>query len=132
MKTTLISIGNSRGVRIPKPFIEQCGLSETVEMDVRDSVILIRSPRQPRSGWDKAFKRMARLGDDKLLDSRTDDHERAPLSDTGGCTFQGREGLIVLDQIRTVDKERLVKKLGTLSPTSADRVLEVLAEMFQK
>ncbi|MFO7534374.1 MAG: AbrB/MazE/SpoVT family DNA-binding domain-containing protein [Kiritimatiellia bacterium] len=69
MKTTLISIGNSRGVRIPKPFIEQCGLSETVEMDVRDSMILIHAPRQPRAGWGKAFKHMARRGDDKLLDA---------------------------------------------------------------
>ena len=68
MKTTLISIGNSRGVRIPKPFIEQCGLSKMVEMDVRDSMILIHSPRKPRSGWGKAFDQMARMGDDKLLD----------------------------------------------------------------
>lgn len=65
----MISIGNSRGVRIPKPFIEQCGLSEIVEMDVRDSMILIRSPRQPRSGWGEAFRQMARMGDDKLLDT---------------------------------------------------------------
>jgi antitoxin MazE len=69
MKTTLISIGNSRGVRIPKPFIEQCGLSEQVEMDVQDSMILIHSPRQPRAGWGAAFERMARAGDDKLLDA---------------------------------------------------------------
>jgi antitoxin MazE len=69
MKTTLISIGNSRGVRIPKPFIEQCGLSEIVEMDVRDSMILIHSPRKPRSGWGTAFQQMAHLGDDKLLDT---------------------------------------------------------------
>jgi len=68
MKTTLISIGNSRGVRIPKPFIEQCGLAEQVEMDVRDRMILIHSPCQPRAGWGAAFERMARLGDDKLLD----------------------------------------------------------------
>ena len=68
MKATLISIGNSRGVRIPKPFIEQCGLSKHVEMDVRDRMILIHSARQPRSGWDKAFERMAASGDDKLLD----------------------------------------------------------------
>jgi antitoxin MazE len=68
MKTTLIPIGNSRGVRIPKPFIEQCGLTERVEMDVQDCVILIRSPRQPRAGWGPAFARMARAGDDKLLD----------------------------------------------------------------
>ena len=69
MKSTLISIGNSRGIRIPKPFIEQCGLSKEVEMDVRDSMILIHSPRRPRSGWGDAFKEMARSGDDKLLDA---------------------------------------------------------------
>jgi len=68
MKTTLIPIGNSRGVRIPKPFIEQCGLGEAVEMDVRDCMILIHSPRRPRAGWDTAFARMAQQGDDKLLD----------------------------------------------------------------
>jgi len=48
------------------------------------------------------------------------------------CTFLGLKGQIVLDQIRTVDKARLVKKLGQLSSTSGDRVLEVLSEMFQK
>jgi antitoxin MazE len=70
VKTTLIPIGNSRGVRIPKPFIEQCGLTEQVEMDVQDSMILIHAPRQPRSGWGLAFERMASAGDDKLLDSQ--------------------------------------------------------------
>lgn len=48
------------------------------------------------------------------------------------CTFQGVEGLIVLDQIRTVDKSRLVKRLGHLSATTADRLSSVLLEMFQK
>ena len=68
MKTTLISIGNSRGVRIPKPLIEQCGLTGEIEMDVRDRTILIHSPHQPRSEWEKAFQQMACLGDDKLLE----------------------------------------------------------------
>jgi antitoxin MazE len=71
MKTTLISIGNSRGVRIPKPFIEQCGLSEEVEMDVQDGTILIQAPRRPRSGWSEAFEQMARAGDDQILDAQT-------------------------------------------------------------
>lgn len=48
------------------------------------------------------------------------------------CTFQGVKGQIVLDQLRTVDKLRLVKKLGRLSPATADRLLDVLTEMFQK
>jgi antitoxin MazE len=70
MKTTLIPIGNSRGVRIPKPFIEQCGLTEQVEMDVRNCMILIHAPRQPRAGWADAFEQMAREGDDTLLDGQ--------------------------------------------------------------
>ncbi|GAB6064104.1 type II toxin-antitoxin system PemK/MazF family toxin [Deferrisoma palaeochoriense] len=44
--------------------------------------------------------------------------------------FQGKNGSVVLDQIRTVDKRRLVKRLGTLDPETARRVLDVLAEMF--
>lgn len=48
------------------------------------------------------------------------------------CTFQGVEGQVVLDQIRTVDKARLVKRLGRLSPSTGDRLAGVLIEMFQK
>ena len=48
------------------------------------------------------------------------------------CSFQGTHGQVILDQIRTVDRIRLVKKLGHLSPGASDRILEVLAEMFQK
>ena len=48
------------------------------------------------------------------------------------CVFQGVEGQVVLDQIRAVDRARLVKKLGCLSPTTAERVLRVLLEMFQQ
>ena len=48
------------------------------------------------------------------------------------CLFQRKQGQIVLDQIRTVDKSRLVKKLGTLSSTTQDRMIEVLTEMFSK
>ena len=46
------------------------------------------------------------------------------------CTFQGREGQIVLDQIRTVDKPRLVRKLGRIDQATQDGVLATLAEMF--
>jgi len=46
------------------------------------------------------------------------------------CTFQGKRGQVVLDQIRTVDKTRLVKHLGTISPTTQDRVLDTLQELF--
>jgi mRNA interferase MazF len=46
------------------------------------------------------------------------------------CKFQGKDGQIVLDQIRTVDKTRLVKRLGTISAATQKAVLAVLAEMF--
>ncbi|MCL4506897.1 MAG: type II toxin-antitoxin system PemK/MazF family toxin [Chloroflexi bacterium] len=46
------------------------------------------------------------------------------------CRFQGREGQVVLDQIRTVDKARLVKRLGHISLSAQKVVLSVLAEMF--
>ena len=46
------------------------------------------------------------------------------------CRFAGKDGLIVLDQLRTVDKARLVKRLGRVSVATQKEVLEVLAEMF--
>ena len=68
MKTALVPIGNSRGVRLPKSFIEQCNLGGDIEIDVRDDQIVIRSSRKSRQGWDRAFQAMARQGDDALLD----------------------------------------------------------------
>ena len=48
------------------------------------------------------------------------------------CRFRGKLGQVVLDQIRTVDKVRLVRKLGRLDTRAADRVLAVLEEMFAR
>ena len=48
------------------------------------------------------------------------------------CAFQGKSGQVVLDQLRTVDKMRLVKRLGEVEVTAADVVLETLAELFAK
>jgi mRNA interferase MazF len=61
----------------------------------------------------------------------------APLT-TGGhrypfripCKFAGRSGHIVLDQIRTVDHQRLVRRLGKLAPQTLQQALSVLQEMF--
>ena len=46
------------------------------------------------------------------------------------CTLQGKKGQVVLDQIRTIDKERLVKKLGTISSNVQKNILNILQEMF--
>ncbi|MDI6400518.1 AbrB/MazE/SpoVT family DNA-binding domain-containing protein [Balneolaceae bacterium ANBcel3] len=68
MKTKLIRIGNSKGVRIPKPLIEQSGLSEEIELTVKDNEIVLRSADGPRKNWDQAFQKMAEKGDDQLLE----------------------------------------------------------------
>ena len=46
------------------------------------------------------------------------------------CRFQGKTGQIVLDQLRTVDKVRLVKRLGQIGSTTQNAILATLAEMF--
>lgn len=46
------------------------------------------------------------------------------------CSFQGKKGQIVLDQIRTVDKKRLVQHLGVISKSSQEKTLGILQEMF--
>lgn len=48
------------------------------------------------------------------------------------CSFQGKNGQIILDQIRTIDKERLVKKMGVISKKAQTKTLNVLQEMFSK
>ena len=48
------------------------------------------------------------------------------------CTFQGKEGQVVLDQIRTIDKSRLARKLGQINDEIQLEVLSVLNEMFSE
>ena len=67
MKADLIRIGNSRGIRIPKAVIEQCGFDRTVELRVEGNSLVITPGRTVREGWDEAFKRMAEQGDDAPL-----------------------------------------------------------------
>jgi antitoxin MazE len=68
MKASLVQIGNSRGVRIPKAFLEQAGLRDEIEIEVRGSQVVIRPVNHPRAGWDESFAGMALRGDDELLD----------------------------------------------------------------
>ncbi len=67
MKTRIVKIGNSQGVRIPKLFLEQTRLGEEVELEVRDDQIIIRPATRPRQGWDESFQLMSQKGDDQLL-----------------------------------------------------------------
>jgi len=70
MRTELVRIGNSRGVRIPKPLIEQCGLGDTVELRVENDCLVISPERRPRQGWGEAFRAAgAAVRDDLLLET---------------------------------------------------------------
>lgn len=56
----------------------------------------------------------------------------APYPTRVSTKFKGKQGQIVLDQLRTVDKTRLVRKLGTITRPTQEQVLSVLAEMFSQ
>jgi antitoxin MazE len=66
-----VRIGNSRGVRIPKPLIEQVGLEDEVELRVVPDGLIIESARKPRANWAAAAKRLHQRGEDGLLDEAT-------------------------------------------------------------
>jgi antitoxin MazE len=70
VKTRIIKIGNSKGVRIPKLFLEQAGLDEEIELRLEDNEIVIQSAQGPRANWAEQFKAMAESGDDRLLDGQ--------------------------------------------------------------
>jgi len=67
MRARVIKIGNSQGLRIPKPILEQTGIRDDVEIELGKNQIIIRPVQKARDGWDKAFKRMAEKGDDELV-----------------------------------------------------------------
>ncbi len=74
MKAKLVRIGNSRGVRLPKAFIEEAGLAEEVELKLRQGEIVISRAERPRQGWAKAAQSMASRDEDELLDSPVATH----------------------------------------------------------
>ena len=69
MKTKLVPIGNSRGVRIPKPLLEQAGLQDDVELRVVEGGILVRGVGVRRAGWGEAAAKVRERGADGLLDT---------------------------------------------------------------
>ncbi len=68
VKTRIIKIGNSQGIRIPKLLLEQTKIGEKVELELQQGQIIVRPARYVRHRWEEAFKAMAEQGDDELLD----------------------------------------------------------------
>lgn len=69
VKSRIIKIGNSRGIRIPKILLDQAQLGDEIEVEVQGDKIIVSSVRGPRQGWDEQFAEMAGRGDDRLLES---------------------------------------------------------------
>lgn len=74
MKATIVPIGNSKGIRIPKTLLEQCHIGKEVVLEVQDQNIIIKPVQtEPRKGWEQAFKKMRARKEDKfLIDDRID------------------------------------------------------------
>ena len=68
MQVAIRTMGNSKGVLIPKPILEQTGLLDTADLQVKNGVIEIRPlKRNPREGWAADSQRIAQAGDDVLV-----------------------------------------------------------------
>jgi len=62
----IVKIGNSKGIRIPKTILEECGISGQVEVEVKNHNIFIK-PLNSRNNWEKEFKKMRSNNDDELI-----------------------------------------------------------------
>lgn len=67
MKTKIIRIGNSKGLRLSKTILEKYDISDSVELILKNDCIELRPVKNPREGWGEEFKRMHEEGDDELL-----------------------------------------------------------------
>ena len=68
MRTNIIEVGNSKGIRIPKAILEQCHIKKEVFLQVEDNNVII-SPvkKKPRTGWVQYFKKMRENNEDRLI-----------------------------------------------------------------
>ena len=67
MDVSLISIGNSKGIRLSKTLVEKYNLQDSIELILEKGYIILKPKSQARKGWEKAFKKMHENGDDQLL-----------------------------------------------------------------
>ena len=67
MEVSVIKIGNSKGIRLSKTLLDKYNIQDTVEVILEKGQIVIKPLSRPRKGWEKAFKKMAENGDDRLL-----------------------------------------------------------------
>jgi antitoxin MazE len=67
MEIPVITIGNSKGIRLPKAILDQYDIKESIEIILEKGRIILKPTSTPRKGWEKAFKLMSENGDDQLI-----------------------------------------------------------------
>ena len=67
MDVSIISIGNSKGIRLAKTLLEKYNITDKVELILEKGYIILKPAAVPRIGWENEFKKMHKNGDDKLL-----------------------------------------------------------------
>ena len=67
MDVSLISIGNSKGIRLPKTILEKYNIQDSIELILEKGFIILKPKTAARKGWEKSFKKMHENGDDKSL-----------------------------------------------------------------
>lgn len=67
METSIIKIGNSKGLRLSKTIIEKYNIKDKVELILEKGQIILKPIREPRKGWGKEFEKMHLNNDDKFL-----------------------------------------------------------------
>ena len=67
MDIPVIPIGNSKGIRLSKTILEKYHITDKVEIILEKGYIILKPKPEPRSGWEKAFKKMHENGDDELI-----------------------------------------------------------------
>ena len=81
MLTTIRRLGNSQGILIPKPLLQQVGLVDQADMRVEGDALVLRRPKgEPRSGWAEVSRELAVAGDDALVLPEFANEEDAELT----------------------------------------------------
>jgi len=83
MRASLVKIGNSQGIRLPKAIIEQAGLTEELDLEVSGQSLIIRAFKQPRDAWAEAAAACHEVGEDhfEIWDSTTGDFPGGDLTE---------------------------------------------------
>ncbi|MBW8049854.1 MAG: hypothetical protein FVQ77_05850 [Cytophagales bacterium] len=107
MHIQVIQIGNSKGIRLNKTVLERYNIKDKLELILKKGFLVLKPLKKPRAGWGDAFKEMHKNGDDGLL---IDD--------------------VFIDQIRTIDKVRIYRKVATLSGNEVKKIKNIIKETF--